>query len=261
MHAVGDVADRDLFARPPRPQRRPHLAADVAVQRRHGVGAAATAAAPARSCRTSRRGCCGSTRPRPSSWSSAAPSASRSGPRCSSTSCGGKAIVPGGHRRVRGEARHAAPRAGRPRRSRTPVGRHRAGGSSPARRRRCGPRSGAATPGLDAQRRSARTPPTPSTQLLADARALVAAVQPGRQLRGPRDRSPRRSQSSRSSVHAPDGDPPHPRARCVPVRVSTETRTGLPSGVEPPGRAAADRRRGRCTPRAAIPSASRRWRK
>ena len=109
------------------------------------------------------------------------PSASRSGPRCSSIRSRREAIVAGRHRRVRGEddlrrdAAHALPDASMPSvaiRWRT---------SSSAANALC-PSLRCRTPGEMPMRRERPDAADAEQQLLADADALVAAVQARRQL-------------------------------------------------------------------------------
>ena len=111
VHAVGDVADGHRVLLPAGIQ---HLSTSRATLRR---------AAPRRHWRAARSFsaqhrhaelfvvvAADSRGPGPSSARCESPSASRSGPRCSSIKSGVEAIVPGRHRRVRGEdhfARHA----------------------------------------------------------------------------------------------------------------------------------------------------------
>ncbi len=158
----------------------PHGARDLAVQRRHGIGAPRQASAPARSCRNLRSGLYGSTRPQAMNWSWLRPSDSRSGPKCSSISCGENRSWPAGTgvcvvNTTWLATRRAASSAANPF-GQHPTPHHFQGGKRAvpfvqmhdARRNR---------PGLARP----ATPPIPSISSWRMRAALVAAVQPGRQ--------------------------------------------------------------------------------
>ncbi len=84
VHAVGDVADRNLVFRLARIQPRPHCARDFAVQRRYRIGAARELQAQHRHAEIFAADCPDSRAPAPSAAPGRVPSASRNGPRCSS---------------------------------------------------------------------------------------------------------------------------------------------------------------------------------
>ena len=125
------------------------------MQRRHGVGAVARPSAPAPSCRTPRRGRRGSTRPsaRNASCDEAERVAQR--PEVLLDQSAREPIVPGRHRRVRGEddlRRHAAHRLV----DADPLALHPPPHQLQRRRTRCALRSGAR------RRARCRAPPAPA---------------------------------------------------------------------------------------------------
>ena len=162
VHAVGDVADRHVLRAPVRERAastsraRPGRAATTRRWRGGTVFSASTVMQNSSSASP------GSTRPSPisSSWSS--PSASRSGPRCSSIRGERKPVVAGRHRRVRreddlrGDAAHRLPRVDALRRP-SAAARARAPANALCPSLRC------RTPGEMPSAASARTPPTPSS--------------------------------------------------------------------------------------------------
>ena len=120
-----------------------------------------------------------------------------------------EAVVPGRHRRVRGEddlRRHAAHRFVR--RQSPPTSIRRRTSSSDA-KALC-PSFRCTTPGEMPSAASARTPPIAEQQLLADADALIAAVQPGGQLAVLGTVAVDVGVEQQQRV-ASDGDPPHAR--------------------------------------------------
>ena len=260
VHAVGDVADRHLVGA----RARATAAATSAATRRRAAPTrrwrGGSAAAPAPSCRTSRRGSAGRRGRGPcrSSLGEAQRVAQRAEVLLDQRR--GEAVVPGGHRRVRGEDGHARRRRRHASSKRQAVGLHRRGGSSRGRRRRCAPRSGAARrarcPARAARARRRRPAPAPG-----GCGCAIAAVEPRGQLAVFRAVPVARSQSSRSRVTRPTVDPPDPGEDRAGAGLDRDQR---PACRRPPSTAVERQlvdveRRG--TPPAASRSASRRWRK
>ena len=121
-----------------------------------------------------------------------------------------EAVVARGDRRVRREDRLCATSCAQARRigaASAPS----ASGSTRAWRRRCAPRSGGARPQSTPQRAQRANPADAEQQLLADADALVAAVEAGGQAAGSRRVLPSTLVSSKQQAVAPDVRPPHLR--------------------------------------------------
>ena len=125
-------------------------------------------------------GFCGSTRPRPTSASCESPSSSRKRADVLFDHVRIEAVVPGGHRRVRGEDAHRG-RLAECLVEAQAVLLHPLANEFQRRERRV-PFVHVDHARLDAQRLERAGPADAEDDLLADARPLVAAVEPGRQM-------------------------------------------------------------------------------
>ena len=148
-------------------------------------------------------------------------SASRSGPRCSSIRSAEKRSWPAGDRRVRGEdgLRGDAPRA--PRRTSMPSSSIRWRISSSAAKALC-PSFRCRTPGEMPSARQRPHAADAQQQLLADADAVVAAVEPGGQLAVFRRCSRRRRSRAGAAWSRPTCDLPDPGADVARSRLDRD---------------------------------------